>query len=119
MKKGAIKLLLSAEPRQFTMSERRIFKISLAATNQGGETVDPQLHRARLLVNGEESKAWSLAIGNGKREAKWFALPPGETVSMTWSSLGDSLFTRPGLFTLVLDFDETQSAPIQVEVLAG
>jgi hypothetical protein len=118
MKKGTIKLLLSAEPQLLTMPERKNFKISLAATNQGGEIVDPQLHRAKLLVNGKESKVWSLAIGNGKREAQWSALPPGETVSMTWSSMGESLLTHPGVFTLTLSFGEIQLDPIQVQVLA-
>ena len=118
MKKETIKLALEAEPRQLTMPERKRFKISLAATNEGDEVVDPRLHEARLFVNGEESKAWSLAIGNGKREAKWFALTPGETVSMTWSSLGESLLTGPGVFALVLRLGETQLAPVQVQVLA-
>lgn len=118
MKRETVKLMLRAEPRQLTMSDRKDFKISLTATNQGRELIDPQLHRAKLLVNGKESKVWSLAVGNGKREAKWFALPPGETVSMTWSSMGESLFTRPGVFTLALRSDDMQLAPIQVHVLA-
>lgn len=117
MKKETVRLVLRAEPQQLTMSELKDFKISLAATNQGRETIDPQLHRAKLLVNGKESKVWSLAIGNGKRKAKWFALPPGETVSMTWSSMGESLLTRPGVFTLALRLDDMQLAPIQVLVL--
>src|SRR5262245_49998139 len=119
MKKETIELVLSAEPQQLTMSRRKNFKISLAATNQGDEILDPQLHRARLLVNDKESKVWSLAIGNGKREAKWFALPPGDTVSMTWSSMGESLFTGPGVFTLTLRFEDMQLAPIHVHVLQG
>lgn len=60
--------------------------------------------------------AWNLAIGNGKREAKWFALPPGESVSMTWSSLGRSLLTGPGTFTFTLRFKEMKLVPIKVEV---
>jgi len=117
MKEEPVKLVLRAEPQQLTLSERKYFKISLAAINQGREIVDPQLHRVKLLVNGEESKVWSLAISNGKREAKWFALPPGETVSMTWASMGESLLTGPGVFTLALRFDDMQLAPIQVRVL--
>lgn len=117
MKEEAVKLVLRAEPQQLTMSERKDFKISLAATNRGREIIDPQFHRVKLLVNGKESKVWSLAISNGKREAKWFALPSGETVSMTWSSMGESLLTRPGVFRLALRFDDMQLTPIQVQVL--
>jgi hypothetical protein len=118
MRKGPIRLTLEVEPLKLTMRERENFRISLSATNDGAEVIDPHLHHAKLFVNEEESKAWSLAIGNGKREAKWFALRPGETVSMTWSSMGDSLFTHPGVFTLALRFDEMRLAPIQVQVLA-
>ena len=117
MKEEPVKLVLRAEPQQLTLSERKHFKISLAAINQGREIIDPQLHRVKLLVNGKESKVWSLAISNGKREAKWSALPPGETVSMTWSSMGESLLTGPGVFTLALRFADMQLAPIQVRVL--
>ncbi len=118
MKAEMIKLELTAEPLQLTMSERKNFKISIAATNQGDEVIDPELHRAQLFVNGKWSKVWSLAIGNGRREEKWFALPPGGTVSMTWSSLGESLFPNLGAFTLVLRYDDTELAPLQAQVLA-
>ncbi len=111
-----IEVALRAEPLQLTLAERKNFKISIAATNRGGTTVDPELHRAKLSVNGKESKVWSLAIGNGKREAKWFALPPGETVSLTWSALGESLLTGPGEFSLALRFNEKEIPPIRVQV---
>jgi len=118
MQNGTIKLDLRVEPQQLTLPEREHFKISLAATNEGDESVDPRLHRAKLFVNGKESKAWSLAISNGKREEKWSMLPPGETVSMTWSALGESLLTGPGVFTLELQLDTMQLAPIEVQVSA-
>lgn len=119
MKTGKIVLKLTAEPLQLTMPERKNFKISIDATNQGDETLDPELYRAELFVNGKWSKVWSLAIGNGKREVKWAALPPGEKVSMTWSSIGESLFPNPGTFKLLLRYGDTELAPIQVRVLAA
>ena len=118
MKAEMIKVALTAEPLQFTMSERKNFKISIAATNQGDEVVNPELYRAKLSINGEDSIVWMLAIGNGAREKKWFALPPGETVSLTWPSLGESLFPNPGVFEMVLRYFDTELAPIQVQVFA-
>jgi hypothetical protein len=112
----AIDVELRAEPVELTVSERGHFTVSIAATNRGDAAVDPELHRTKLLVNGTESKAWSLAIGNGQREAKWFALPPRETVSMSWSSLGESLLTGPGEFLLTLVYDDKASAPVRVRV---
>lgn len=113
-----IKLELTVDPLQLTMSERKNFKISIAATNQGDEVIDPELYRARLFINEKDSLVMSDAISNGKREAKWFALPPGETVSMTWSTMGKSLFPNPGTFALVLRLRDMELAPIQVQVLA-
>jgi hypothetical protein len=119
MNGNSIALNLLAEPLRLTLSERKDFKISISATNRGSQVIDPELHRAELFINGKASKAWSLAIGNGRREAKWSALPPGDTVSMTWSTLGESLFPAPGQYSLVLRHEGTELAPIHVEVLAG
>lgn len=38
--------------------------------------------------------------------------------SMTWSSLGESLFPNPGTFTLVLRVCDMELAPIEVHVFA-
>jgi hypothetical protein len=118
VKPAIIEVRLTAEPQQFNMRERKDFKISIAATNRGDEVKDPELYRARLFINNRDSLVWADTISNGKREAKWFALPPGETVSMTWSSLGESLFPNPGTFKLVLRLCDTELAPIEVKVFA-
>lgn len=117
--KDLVQVKLVVEPRQFSMSERQSFKISIVATNQGDQVIDPELHRAQLFVNDTKSMVWSLAISNGRRETKWYALPPGDTVSMSWSSMGPSLFPDPGEYTLILRLDNQESAPIQVHVLAN
>ena len=117
MNENLIQLELTADPLQLSMSKRKDFKISIKATNHSNELIDPQLHEAELFVNSQRSVVWSLAISNGRREAKWSALPPRETVSMTWSSMGASLFPAPGDYTLVLHYGETQLDPIHVHVL--
>lgn len=114
-----IEVALDVDPPELTLAERGRFRISLSATNEGSETVDPELHLAQLLVNGTPSKAWSLAVGNGKRERKWFELPPGETTSMTWSTLGESLFREPGTFELVLRLRDRERAAATVRVHPG
>ncbi len=109
---------LEAQPLRFSISERKSFKISIAAINHGSEVVDPELSRAELFINGQKSRVWRLAITNGRREAAWSALPPGETTSMTWSTMGMSLFPEPGEFELRLRHGDTELDPIQVEVIA-
>jgi hypothetical protein len=119
MEEHAIGLELRAEPSQLTVPTRDRLRLSVTATNEGAEVVDPELYRAELRVNGERSRAFALAIGNGRRDPKWFALPPGESVSMTWSSLGESLFPGVGEFTLVLAHDDREAEPVTVSVLPG
>ena len=102
---------------QFSISECEHFTISLEAKNQGETVLNPELHRAQLLINDQPSMAWGLAVGNGLRPEKWYALPPGEMVSMTWSTMGPSLFPESGDYTLVLQLDEQETEPIQVKVL--
>lgn len=119
MTERRIKLQLHAEPEPLTVATRDRLRLSVTATNEGAEAVDPQLHRAELRVNGERSSAFGLAIGNGKRDPRWFALPPGESVSMTWSSLGEALLPGVGQFTLRLALDDAEAEPVTVAVLPG
>ncbi|TFG45161.1 MAG: hypothetical protein E4H31_03085 [Dehalococcoidia bacterium] len=116
MKTEKIKAKLTVEPLQFTMEERKKLKITIAATNLQDDVIDPELYRARLFINDRDSLIWADTISNGLRETKWFALPPGETVFMTWSSLGEFLFPSPGEFILVLRLGDMELAPIQVQV---
>jgi len=117
MSRDAIHLELLAEPRSFSMAERDRFKVGIVASNRGTVVIDPELHRARLLINGQDSLIWSDAISNGQREGKWFALPPGEKVSMDWTALGQWLFPGPGVYTLKLRLGDIEAAPVEVRVL--
>jgi hypothetical protein len=108
----AVKLL--ASPTQLTLAERDKFMVGIEVTNRGKVTVDPQMSTGELTANGERSMAWSLAINNGLREPKWSALPPGETIKMSWP-LGDALFDKPGAYHLVLSLgDQQATADIRV-----
>lgn len=91
--------------------------IGFAATNMGAGVIDPELFGVRLFINDEDSLIWGEAIANGHREANWFALPPGNTVSMSWSTLGDSLFPVPGEYALKLRLDNVESPAVVVRLL--
>jgi hypothetical protein len=47
-----IEVALRAGPVQLTLAARKNFKISIAATNRGGSTVNHELHRAKIPVSG-------------------------------------------------------------------
>jgi hypothetical protein len=89
-------------PAQFSISDIDKVKVQILAENQGKRTVQPRLAETRVFVNGEESMSWTLTIGNGRRSDDWFDLPPGKSVSMSWSTLAASLFTEPGNYSVQL-----------------
>jgi hypothetical protein len=107
---------LSVEPDTVPLDGRDRLRLTLSATNAGTEIVDPELHRAQLEINGRRSRAFSLAVGNGRREPKWYSLPPGDTVSMTWPTLGERLFDEPGEYTLVLSLQGREADAVTVTV---
>jgi hypothetical protein len=116
MSTGSISLRVLAEPRDLSMATRGDFQVGIAAANRGAVHVDPELHLARLLVDGKDSLVFSEALLNGFRDARWDDLPPGETVSMSWGSMGEQLFASPGAYTLKLTRGDIESAPVVVRV---
>jgi hypothetical protein len=111
-----IVLRLDVEPTELAADERDRLQLTVSATNAGMEMVDPELYRTDLRVDGERSQAFALAIGNGRRPEKWFALAAGDTVSMTWGGLGPAVLPGPGDHTLVLALDDQESEPVTVTV---
>lgn len=116
MSTDAISLQLFAEPRNFSVAGRDEFEVGIVATNWGAEVVDPELHRARLLINGRDSLIWADAIANGLRQPEWSALPPGGTVSMSWPSMGEAFFPEPGVYALQLRVGHIEAPPVAIRV---
>ena len=116
MSPDPIEIELLAAPRELSLGERAAFEIGIVATNRGPEAVDPGLDRARLEINGQDSLQWGDAIANGIRDEEWYELPPGQSVSMTWPSMGEIFFPTPGTYTLKLSLREIESAPVEVRV---
>ena len=52
-----------------------------------------------FLVGGASSHLLNLAFGNGAREARWSALPPGDEVS-DQRNVGPRLFRAPGTYVV-------------------
>ena len=99
---GPIEIHLLAHPTRLTMAEREQFRVGLTATNRSQDALDPLLYDARLLVDGEPSPAFDLAIGNGVMPAKWERLAAGDTTPIVEWPLGEALFEQPGEYELVL-----------------
>lgn len=104
-----IRWRLEASPSELRLAQRAAFRLSIHATNMGTRTIDPQhggcvvgsspCLSSSWLLDGAPSHALDLAFGNGIREARWSALPAGESVSDA-RHMGESLFGRPGRYTV-------------------
>jgi hypothetical protein len=72
------------------------FMIHFGLVNDGDKAVDPEIESSQLFVNGKELKDWSFIIGNGPRDDRWKALPPGDHLSFGYA-LGKH-FEKPGAY---------------------
>lgn len=117
MKQEKLTLTLLAPDAEFVFSLRSKFTIAISVTNEDDKIIDPELHLTNLMVNGKESVAWMEAISNGHRSANWFSLPPGQSVSISWSTLGQQLFPSPGEYILQIQLRAIKSPAVKVTVL--
>jgi hypothetical protein len=113
--KPAITVELTAEPRSLSIARPDDFLIGVTVRNVGQQVVDPQLRLSELRVDGTPSHDWSMAVMNSGQEARWKALPPGESASARWP-LARELFPGPGTYTLEITVSGVTSAPVQVQV---
>lgn len=60
------------------------------------------LGETTLLVNKEESEAWTEAMSNGRRPMNWFELQIGESVAMDFEEMAPLIFPEPGEYELEL-----------------
>lgn len=110
-------LRLMAQPLTFSFSMRKNFIIKMTAINNDDVVMNPELHLTKLLINKKESFMWMEAIGNGQREANWFSLPPHQSASISWSTMGGQLFQEPGEYILQLRLGNITSDPIKITVI--
>lgn len=107
---------LQVSPLQFRLADVATTKIELHVLNQGTQNVDTENYRYELLIDGESSMIWSMAIGNRMYDNKWLSLPPQDSVSEDFSSLAPRLFTHAGRYHLQLKWKELKGKTIIVEV---
>jgi hypothetical protein len=113
--RNTVELQITAEPIEFPMEKRSSFKIGFRLKNVSDGPIDPKIHETALLVNGEHSFAWDLAVQNGPRENAWWQLEPGQALSAFWP-LGESMFARPGIYDATLRLGAMESS-IRIRVL--
>jgi hypothetical protein len=107
-----VEIRLVAEPSRLRMAERDAFRVGIVATNTAPAALDPDVYATRLLVDGDPSPAFDLAIGNGVMPGGWDELPAGATTQpVTWP-LGAALFPEPGAYRLELRIDSPVASAV-------
>ncbi|MCE9579034.1 MAG: hypothetical protein K8W52_38270 [Deltaproteobacteria bacterium] len=106
---------LRAVPPRLTMKDRAAFRLRIEVTNTAAAPVDASDGYATFTLDGQASQALDLAFGNGGREARWRALPPGDTVSDE-RAMGEDLFPAPGAYAISAAIDGVRVATT-IEVL--
>ena len=117
MKKEKLVLVLSATPLKINFSMRQSFVITMMVTNNEELIIDPELGSTKLLINGKVSLIWMETVGNGLSESNWYSLSPGKSVSKSWATLGEQLFTAAGEYVLQLQLRNIKSEEIKIIVL--
>ncbi len=112
----AIAFSYTVQPQKFALEDRGDVKMMLTVTNETEETIDPETHLLRLMVNGEQSVAFMLTVGNGVREMKWFELPSGEELSRDLSVLAKAIFPEAGEYKMQLMWKGFATEEVLVEV---
>lgn len=115
--KPAISFSYTVQPQKFSLQDREMVKIMLNVRNETAETIDPETHLLKLMVNGEQSIAFMLTIGNGVREAKWYQLPAGGQLSRDLSVLAKAIFPKAGEYRMQLVWKEFATEEVWVEVM--
>jgi hypothetical protein len=105
----------TVKPERVTPAELDSLRVDLSVTNEDSETIDLQLPSSTMLVDGERSPSWNVAIANGAREARESALPPGDSITVS-RVMGSGLVREPGDHEIVIEVRGVRSPPAHVVV---
>ena len=70
--------------------------IHFTLVNDGSETINPRIGSSRIIINGVALENSDFIFGNGPRDARWNALPPGDALEFTYAL--ENYFKQPGIY---------------------
>jgi hypothetical protein len=101
----------------FEAGGTKSLQINFALANDGRETISLPIDTSEIIVNGEALKDSALILANGPRDARWNALPPGDSLRFGYA-MGDR-FKEPGIYTVSWKGDGFESPAIVFRVLTN
>jgi hypothetical protein len=83
--------------------------------NLSDAVIDTRVSASVLLVDGEPAENWPLAIGNGIRDERELALPPGEQIEFQRNLPASSVLRGQGQHELILVVRDVRSPAVTIE----
>ena len=87
---------ISVSAPMFDEGWTKDLSIRFTLVNDGSELINPKIEASRIIINGRELENSSLIFGNGPRDARWSALPPGDNLSVAYAL--EQHFKDPGIY---------------------
>jgi hypothetical protein len=112
---GGLWAALAVNHAAFRRGEAEGLYVEFTLVNDGEATVDPKVGESRIVVDGAELADSGLILGNGPRDARFAALPPGDYLRFG-SALGDH-FREPGIYRVAWRMADFRSPEVVIRVL--
>ena len=106
---------LTASATTLPMSDRRRWRLRVAATNRGTRNAEPPLFDCHFWVNGVAAPAIDRAF-QFSHSREWSFLRPGATAQLE-AALGAALFEQPGDYEITLRHAGVTVAAVRVRVV--
>ena len=113
--RGGLWAALAVNHAAFRRGEAEGLYVEFTLVNDGRATIDPKVGESRIVVDDVELADSALILGNGPRDARFAALPPGGHVRCG-CALGDH-FREPGVHRVSWRGPNFQSPEVVVRVL--
>src|SRR5688572_8906238 len=70
--------------------------VHFTLVNDGSKTLDPRIESSKIIINGVELEDSGFIFGNGPRDKRWRALPPGDSLEFSYAL--EKYFQAPGIY---------------------
>jgi hypothetical protein len=106
---------LSVNHAAFRQGEIKNLAIEFTLVNDGDTVVDSKIADSRIVVNGKDLADSGFILGNGPRDARFNALPPGDRLRFSYA-LGEQ-FPEPGVYQVSWRGKQFRSPEVVIRVL--
>jgi RNA polymerase sigma factor (sigma-70 family) len=107
---------LSINQPVFREGGTELLQLTFSMVNDGDKVIDPKIAASKLIVNGKPLPDSAFIFGNGPRDDRFTALPPGDFLLFGYG-LG-SRFKKPGVYRVYWEGEGFRSPQVVFRILA-